>query len=394
MARNATKGTYYPQEETVEAVREAFPWTRVEEGRDDYVRAGNEFSHPMAEEPMSADLIAMQAPNVNPDTPLDVLRQGRDAFADFGRQQWEAVNEAHPEFEEFGWWEEYDVAEGCPEEPDAPAVHVVVRRLRGDGPFPVIFVSPTGGLLMNGPHFSTSAPMSKYLGAQLVSVQHRTYADAPYPATINDMHAAYQWMVRNAKELNVDLDRVILAGWSSGGGVVTALAFRLKRYDWCGAPCPRGILTYDAFLDDREVTHSMRMIDRTWSGVVNRGANMRYMGTNFSSGFVGPEAFANHATVDECRGLPPVVMYQHQDSPGCDPAIQFTRKLNDADVYCSLQMQGGNTHMAEEGAGTRVTPFMPAGEDYVPQAGIDVIGRAESYVIGNLKDLIDIDLRR
>lgn len=396
MKERKKEGVYWEQKETVEMVRKTFPYFRIEDGRDDIVRAGNEFAHPSVENAMSGDLLTLQEANISPFARQEDLKAARDSFTAMGKSLYDENNKNHPEFDEYGWWEEYDV-DGCAEELDAPKVHILVRRLRESykkGPYPVILMSPTGGLIMNGPYMTVNAPITKYFGCQLIAVQHRTYADAPYPAMLNDMHAAYQWMVDNAEMLNIDTDKILLAGASSGGGIVSALAFRLKRYGWCGAPKPRGVFAYDALLDDFETTPSMRMIDRTWSGIVNRGANMHYMGTNFASGFLGPEAFANHATVEECRGLPPFAIYEHQDCPGCGPAIQFVKKLNEAGVYCSLQVSGGATHVGEDQAEGRTAPFMPRGEDYDPKPDFDAVGRAAAFYAGEIQDFIEYDLRR
>lgn len=83
----------------------------------------------------------------------------------------------------------------------------------------------------------------------------------------------------------------------------------------------------------------MRSIGKSWSGLFNRAANMCYMGNNFASGFIGPEAYANHATVEECRGLCPYIFQIQQDDCGSDHTLEFVSKLGQADVYCSLIMQ-------------------------------------------------------
>ena len=36
----------------------------------------------------------------------------------------------------------------------------------------------------------------------------------------------------------------------------------------------------------------------------------QWLGRNFDSNRVGPEALANHATVEDCIGFPPTFMYQ------------------------------------------------------------------------------------
>lgn len=313
--------------------------------------------------------------------------------------------------------EEYDDIPGCPEEPDAPKLHALVRRLRENeakGPFPTILVIPTGALFFNDIWLFSNATITKYLGAQTVIPKFRSLVDAPYPAAVNDLHATYQWMIDNAQALNIDTDRIVIYGMSSGGHLASALPFRLKRYGWCGGHMPRGVIAQVPFLDDRETTRPMRSIGKSWSGLFNRAANMCYMGNNFASGFIGPEAYANHATVEECRGLCPYIFQIQQDDCGSDHTLEFVSKLGQADVYCSLIMQGGTTHaginrLSEVKVDVSETypggvavlpevhmPFMNInqGSEFVPMTGDDPPALIEQFVLGHIKDLLIHDLRR
>ena len=217
------------------------------------------------------------------------------------------ANLDHPEWEEFGWWEEYDDIPGCPEEPDAPKASCAgtqTERNEAKGPFPTILVIPTGALFFNDIWLFSNATITKYLGAQTVIPRIQKSCGCALPAAVNDLHATYQWMIDNAQALNIDTDRIVIYGMSSGGHLASALPFRLKRYGWCGGHMPRGVIAQVPFLDDRRLPARCAPSEKL-VGLFNRAANMCYMGNNFASGFIGPEAYTNHATVEECRGLCP-----------------------------------------------------------------------------------------
>jgi acetyl esterase/lipase len=390
------EGFLADDQETVEDIRRLYPWFRIEDCRADVVRFGNKYAHPADAEVMSIDTAENQAGNQDPNSTDEELRARRkELFTDLTRARFDQINADHPEFEEYGYWEEYDI-DGCPEEPDAPKVHVLARRLRESykkGPYPAILVAPTGGLFISDPYMYIGAPPTKYFGCQLFCPNIRVFPDAKYPAAQNDLHATYQWMVQHADELDIDADRILLMAYSSGAGLISALPFRLKRYDWCGGPMPRGVVVHDAFMDDRETMRSMRMLDKGWSGLVNRGVTMRYMGKNFASGFIGPEAFANHATIEECEGLPPYAIFEHQDSPGCDSATEFVGKLNEAGVYCNYFVSGGCTHAVPPEAAERIFMLFARETDYEPQPGFDAISRDESFLTFSIKDFLENDYR-
>ena len=410
------RGSYFSSEQTVEDLRKLVPWFRIEDCRADMVRFGNEFAHPLAAEGMSMDTSANIAARTNI-TAKDNFPKLRDDVQLESKRAFDLANKAHPEWEKFGFWEEYHDIPGCAEETDAPKLHVLVRRLRDEfkkGPHPTVLVIPTGALFFNDVWLFSNATITKYLGIQTVIPEFRSLVDAPYPAAINDLHATYQWMVEHAKELSIDTDKIIIYGMSSGGHLASALPFRLKRYGWCGGHMPRGVIAQVPFLDDRETTRTMRSLGKSWSGLFNRAANMCYMGNNFASGFIGPEAYANHATVEECRGLCPYIFQIQQDDCGCEHTLEFVSKLIQADVYCSMIMQGGTIHsgvtrlsrkgeMEETYPGgvskpdeAHGMPFMNINQhsEFMPLEGDDPPALLEEFVLGNIKDLIVHDLRR
>lgn len=393
------KELFADQKEVIERLRERIPYYRMEDCRTDVVRQGGEFSLPQSVELNSIDYLDSMLSMNDLKAAIEERRTVRDANTETWRALWEQYEEENPQWSEWGHWEEYDI-DGCVEEPDAPKVHVVVRRLNENlkkGPYPTVFIIPQGGLCFNDPYLSCKTPASKYLGCQLVIPQYRSNVDAVYPAAINDLHATYQWMVNHAEELQIDLDSVVIYGASSGGHLAASLPFRLKRYNWCGAEMPRGIVVDDGFFDDRETRRSMRMLNYGWSGLINRAANMLYMGDNFASGFVGPEAYANHAAVEECRGLPPYHIYIGQDNCGCDPAVEFISKLNEAGVFCTFYMLGGTTHsrpIREDGKNIMAFGLTYVEPEYEPRTGCDAAAILENYIIGGVKDFLYNDMRR
>lgn len=390
-------------EEVLARIRKAYPHLIIEAGRDDMVRQGATYSYKQTEVSNSLDQLEIYQQSNSIHRDLEAARAIRDSNNEAFEQFWNNLNDQHPEWEEWGFWQEvYDIP-GCIEEPDAPAVHAVIRRLRpevfGDGPYPTVFCIPPGGLILNDPYICASAPMAKFLGAQLVTVQYRSNVDACYPAAINDLHAGYQWMVDHAEELNIDLDRIVIYGGSTGGMFSAAFPFRLKRYDWCGAPMPRGVIVDDGMLDDRGYRRCSRTKSYTWCGITDREANMLYMGDNFASPFVGPEAYANHATVSECVGLPPYAMYNGQDNPGSDYVLEFALKLAEANVHCSTLIWGSTTHSRPAREDNKlVMPFLnlSVADDgiYQPREGHDGAAIVENFIVGAAVDFLNLDLRR
>jgi acetyl esterase len=55
------------------------------------------------------------------------------------------------------------------------------------------------------------------------SVEYRLAPESPYPSALDDVRAAYQWLLASADDLGVDPSRVAVAGDSAGGNLVAAL---------------------------------------------------------------------------------------------------------------------------------------------------------------------------
>ncbi|KAA1427842.1 alpha/beta hydrolase [Nocardioides antri] len=61
------------------------------------------------------------------------------------------------------------------------------------------------------------------------SVEYRLAPEHPYPAALDDVRAAYAWLVDGAISLDVDPDRVAVAGDSAGAGLATSLCLDLRE---------------------------------------------------------------------------------------------------------------------------------------------------------------------
>ena len=51
----------------------------------------------------------------------------------------------------------------------------------------------------------------------------------PFPAGLNDCVSGLKWVHANAKELNIDKDKIIIAGESGGGNLTIATSLKLKQ---------------------------------------------------------------------------------------------------------------------------------------------------------------------
>ena len=289
---------------------------------------------------------------------------------------------------------DYKTEHGCPEEPDAPAVPIVVANpvnMTSGKKYPVIFSIGGGGLFNFGTAESALLLRHQAEGCGFDVIQLScTYRLSPhqkYPASVNDVHATYIWILEHAEELQIDTDRIVIQGVSSGGHLALALGFRLQRYNWHNAPMPRGIVAHTPAIDNLDMMDSLLFNntmpsgkDLIWDGFLSHYAHKMWLGDRFVNNMtLPPEALPTRATLEDLEGgYPPVwIPVVGELEPQRDPIYKFVAMLHKAHVFCELHMWGGMNHMFCGSGGT-----------------LDVFKRLEMIEIGCVKDALTYDFRR
>ena len=297
---------------------------------------------------------------------------------------------APAEFKEAGTWTNYYTEKGCPEEPDAEPVRILVRKPNsGKKKYPAIFIIAGGGLVDCGVPEQLTLGMAWILPnikkeVVVVGPQYRLAPSNKYPAAINDLHAAYIWMLEHADELNIDIDKVVLFGASSGGHLSLSFGFRLQKYNFYEhMPC--GIVAIEPVMDDIAKGPSGKISFRNadggidnWDGETVIESGQAWLGDLFDSPDLLPEAFPNRATVEDFKkGYPPTwIPAILEFDPGRDSALKFVSKMQEAGIFCDAHIWGGSSHLTPNGQ------------------GFDLCARMNSITYGALNDAYTYDFRR
>jgi acetyl esterase/lipase len=185
------------------------------------------------------------------------------------------------------------------------------------------------------------ADTARELGIAVVSTDYRLAPDFPFPAALDDCHAAWAWLQRSAAELGIDPARVAIGGQSAGGGLAASLAQRIHD---AGGVQPIVQWLFCPMLDDR--TAARRELDAVGHFVWNNRSNRVGWGA-YLGGAVGAEHVPDYAVParrDDLRGLPPAWIGTGDIELFFDEDNAYAERLTDAGVACMLDIVPGAPH--------------------------------------------------
>ncbi len=185
-----------------------------------------------------------------------------------------------------------------------------------------------GGYVMGRPEdtLPRATEIARDVGVSVFCPRYRVSPEHPYPAALDDCHAAWSWLLDNAAEYDVDPSRIVIGGYSAGGGLAAALVQRISDE---GGTQPSGQLLVYPMLDDRTADH--RALDkprhRVWSN-----ANNLFGWTSYLAGAPGTNAgpYAVPARRDDLSGLPPAWVGVGTSDLFLDENREYARRIGES----------------------------------------------------------------
>lgn len=161
-----------------------------------------------------------------------------------------------------------------------------------------------GGLLIGKPVMDDRlcVQFCRSLNIVVASVDYRLASKQPFPAAIEDCVKAWQWLSDNASDLGLNINRIVIAGLSAGGGLAASAA--QKIFD-LGGPQPAAQVLFCPMLDDRTAAnHQLDAVNhKAWNNKNNRAGWSAYLGHPPGKAEVAP--YAVPARRENLAGLPP-----------------------------------------------------------------------------------------
>jgi acetyl esterase len=169
---------------------------------------------------------------------------------------------------------------------------------------------------------------------------------APFPAGLNDCVSGLKWVHANSAALNIDPERIIVAGESGGGNLTLATGLRLKREGELSLI--KGLYALCPYISGQWP------LPQYPSSIENNGILIDLHNNRGAMGY-GIEAFRRRdplawpafATGEDVKGLPPTVISVNECDPLRDEGVSFYRLLIHSGVRARCRQLMGTVHGTE-----------------------------------------------
>jgi epsilon-lactone hydrolase len=194
----------------------------------------------------------------------------------------------------------------------------------------VILYIHGGGFLSCSPgtHRPVTAALARSTGRRVFSVDYRLAPEHPFPAGLDDVVAAYRWLVDKWSAPQ----EIVVAGDSAGGGLVLSLLVRLRDEE---VPLPACAICLSAWTDLSGGSDSVSVNDGRCH-MFRRGNNDEFA-AGYLNGTPATEPLASPVYAG-LSGLPPVLMQVGSTEMLLDDSRRVHRKIIDAGGVCELQI--------------------------------------------------------
>ena len=197
----------------------------------------------------------------------------------------------------------------------------------GEGPFPAI-VYIHGGGWVGGTIEMTEVQhqlVGEACGAVVVSVNYQKAPEHKFPIPFDDCYATLEWVWQNSKALNIDREKIGIAGESAGGNIAAGMA--LKSRDVNGPKIAFQVLIYPA--TDHKFDYPS-MIDNAKGYALSTEGMKWYWKQYISNPGDLENPYCRPMAAKDFSNLPNTYLITAELDPLRDEGFEYSKKLESA----------------------------------------------------------------
>ncbi len=218
---------------------------------------------------------------------------------------------------------------------------LVIEPNHSQGDLPcVVFFHGGGFMLKASPmHYKIAKMYAEKLPCKVVYTDYRLSPKFQFPIPAEDCYQTYTWVLGHTAMLNINPDKIIIAGDSAGGNL--ALAVTLMARDR-GTHIPNGELLIYPATDRRMITETMKKYVDTpvWNANLTKVMWKAYLGDQH------PEKieYASPIEAESFKGFPPTYIEVAQYDALRDEGVFLHHKLQKQGIECEMHEIIGACH--------------------------------------------------
>ena len=213
------------------------------------------------------------------------------------------------------------------------------RQLSLEHPAPCVVYLHGGGWVVGDldSHDFLTAALAIDLNAVVIAVDYRLAPEYPFPAGFDDCLEVWHALQIQAQRLDIDPQRIAIAGDSAGGNLAAAVCLALRD---AGEQQPAGqALIYPALGGADDLPSRIECFDAPLLATSELGLYERlYLPTGERSGYAMP------LTAADFRGLAPTFIAVAQFDPLRDDGVCYEKALREAGVATEFDPGLGLVH--------------------------------------------------
>ena len=187
-------------------------------------------------------------------------------------------------------------------------------------------------------HDSACRMLAEETGQVVIAVDYRLAPEYPYPAPMQDSYEAFCWIHAHSSDLNIDNQKLSVAGDSAGGNLAAVICLRAR--DESGPAISHQLLIYpvtDAAMD----TVSYR---DNGEGYMLSEATMVWFFDHYAAQDVRQDHLVSPLLAKDLSGLPPATIITAEFDPLRDEGEAYAKRLTEAGVSTELKRFDGQIH--------------------------------------------------
>ena len=191
-------------------------------------------------------------------------------------------------------------------------------------------------------HDHVARSLAKETGCKVISVGYRLAPEAAFPAGLDDCYGAVRWAAEKGESLKWDGKNLAIAGDSSGGNFVAAVA--AKAHDDGFSQLTHQVLFYPSLDLDFDADRYASLRENAEGYGLETAGLLPFNSFYLESGADPADALVSPIKRADLAGLPPALIITAEYDPLRDEGELYGQRLTEAGVNTTVSRYAGANH--------------------------------------------------